>query len=49
LTEGALETVQVIDYSDLAVFDTFNDSYLVKQDYRGQLTPADVEAGRKIF
>jgi hypothetical protein len=46
---AALQTVQVIDYSDLAVFDAFNDSYLFKRDYRGLLTPPDQEPGRNIL
>jgi hypothetical protein len=40
-----IETVEVIDYSELVVFDAFNGSYLSRQDYRGLLLPADQEPG----
>jgi hypothetical protein len=48
-TGAALQTVQIIDYSDLAVFDTFNDSYLSILDYRGTLAVTDQEPGRNSF
>jgi hypothetical protein len=40
-----METVEVIDYSELVVFDAFNGSYLSSQDYRGLLSPGDQEPG----
>ncbi len=48
-TGAALQTVQIIDYSDLAVFDTFNDSYLSILDYRGTLAVTDQEPGKIVL
>jgi hypothetical protein len=50
MAEAALEdmeaaAVQVIDYSELVVYDAFNGSYLSGQDYRGLLLPPDREPG----
>ena len=46
--EAALEdseVTQVIDYSDLVVFDAFNSSYLSSLDFKGLLLPPDKEPG----
>jgi hypothetical protein len=40
-----MEFVEVIDYSNLVVFDAFNGSYLSDQDYRGLLLPTDQHSG----
>jgi hypothetical protein len=40
-----IETVEVIDYSELCVFDAFNGSYLSSKDYRGLSLPTDQEPG----
>ena len=45
VSEVGLESMEVIDYSDLVVFDAFNGSYLSSQDYRGLLLPPDQEPG----
>jgi hypothetical protein len=41
-----VEAVDVIDYSELVVFDAFNGSYLSSQDYRGLLLPHDQEPSK---
>jgi hypothetical protein len=47
-TVGAIETptedaVEVIDYSEMVVFDAFNNSYLSSLDYRGLLLHHDCQ------
>jgi hypothetical protein len=47
-TEAAVEnveTIEVIDYSELVVFDAFNGSYLSSRDYRGLSLSKDQEPG----
>jgi hypothetical protein len=44
---GDLDAVQVIDYSDLVVFDAFNGSYLSSQDYRGLSTSPNKIPGKQ--
>ena len=51
-TEAILEdseVTQVIDYSDMVVFDAFNGSYLSSQDYRGLILPPDQEPGKSDY
>jgi hypothetical protein len=44
-TMEEMETLEVIDYSELVVFDAFNGSYLSGQDYGGLLLPIDQQPG----
>jgi hypothetical protein len=40
------EVVEVIDYSEIVIFDAFNGSYLSRQDYRGLSLSQDQEPSK---
>jgi hypothetical protein len=46
VVETHTELVEVVDYSEMVVFDAFNNSYLSSQDYRGLLLPHDQEPSK---
>jgi hypothetical protein len=45
-TDTAAEVVDIIDFSEVVVFDAFNDSYLSSLDYRGLLLHHDQEPSK---